>query len=118
MTKTRADYIREELGKDFNAPAQEIADRLQKRGIVIDPQHVYQVRSDLRKKGEERKAKQRLGAATRMENTTPLADLIVKVLYAAPEGLTDREIEEAVREQGYKTRSADFLDTFARSCTS
>jgi hypothetical protein len=114
MPKKRADYIREELAKDFEASAQEIANRLQKRGITIDPQHVYQVSSDLRKQQQERLARQRQGAVTRAENELTLSEHIVQALLDAPDGLTDQQILGAVTGAGYKTRSADFLDTLRK----
>lgn len=111
MPKNRADYIREELSKDFEAPAQDIADRLRKRGVIIDPQHVYQVRSDLRKRREVRTQN---ALQTRQENDKPLAEYIMEVLDSHPDGLSDRELATAIKKAGYKSRSADFLDVLRK----
>ena len=48
MPKTRSDYIREELAKNFDASANEVAERISKKGFRCSAQHVYQMRSNLR----------------------------------------------------------------------
>lgn len=111
MPKNRTDWIKEELQKGFDAPAQEVADKLRKRGIVVDPQHVYQVRSQIRKAKEDRIAAARL---TREQNTTTLHQHILNVLEQHPDGLADTLLMKAIVKAGYVTRAADFLDVLRK----
>jgi hypothetical protein len=113
MLKTRSMYIRQELNKNFEAPAQEIVERLLKLGVKIDTQQVYSVRSNMRKEKEAFNAKQAAnlaaGRLTREENSLSLGKHIVQILSNHPEGLSDRELVDAVKEAGYTSRASDFF---------
>jgi hypothetical protein len=111
MPKSRTDWIKEELQKDFDAPAQDVADKLRKRGIVVGPQHVYQVRSQVRKAKDERINAARL---TREQNTVSLQQHILNCLDNHPNGLADTELQKAIVKAGYVTRAADFLDVLRK----
>jgi len=111
MPKNRTDWIKEELQKDFDASAQDVADKLRKRGVTVDPQHVYQVRSQIRKAKDDRINAARL---TREQNKVSLTQLILVILEASPNGLSDRELEKAIKKAGYVSRAADFLDVLRK----
>jgi len=113
MPKSRNDYIREELEKDFDAPAADIVDRVTKKGHRCAAQHVYQLRSTLRHSQSRIREQQAatLAAArqTREENATSLGQHILNILTAHPEGLSDRDLAAAIQKAGYSSRASDFL---------
>lgn len=111
MPKNRTDWIKEELTKDFDAPAQQVADTLKKKGVTVDAQHVYQVRSQIRRAKEER-----IQAAilTREQNTTSLHQHVLNALDTQTDGLSDRQLEKAIKKAGYVSRAADFLDVLRK----
>lgn len=103
MPKSRTDYIREELERDFDASAAVIVERLAKKGVRLSQQHVYQARSTMRQKlAMERDT-------SRQVNAMPLGQHILNVLTEHPEGLSDRDLVNAVSKAGYISRSSDFL---------
>lgn len=114
MPKSRNDYIREELSKDFDAPAAAIVERVTKKGHRCAAQHVYQLRSTLRHSQgriREQQAATLAAAArqTREENATSLGQHILNILTAHPEGLSDRDLAAAIQKAGYSSRASDFL---------
>jgi hypothetical protein len=111
MPKSRTDWIKEELTKDFDAPAQEVADAIKKKGVTVDPQHVYQVRSQIRK---EKQARFEAARLTREQNPISLQQHILNALEVHPNGLDDRELLKAVVKAGYVSRAADFLDVLRK----
>jgi len=113
MPKSRSDYIREELERDFDAPAAAIVERVSKKGHRCAAQHVYQVRSTLRHSQDRIREQQAatLAAArqTREENATSLSQHILNILTSHPEGLSDRDLATAIQKAGYSSRASDFL---------
>jgi hypothetical protein len=116
--KSKSDYIREELNKDFNAPAAVIVERISKikKSLICRPQQVYQVRSMLLK---AQKTKEEVGevlvgqlgriSGGKFKNNEPLGRHIVKILNLHPEGLSDRDLTLAIKNAGYRSNSSDFL---------
>jgi len=113
MPKSRNDYIREELEKNFDAPAAAIVDRVTKKGHRCAAQHVYQLRSMLRHSQgrirEQQVATLAAARQTREENATSLGQHILNILTAHPEGLSYRDLVVAVWKAGYSSRASDFL---------
>ena len=120
MPKTRSDYIREELEKNFDVSAQDVADRLAKKGHRVTTQHVYQIRSNMRiaeRQVQEQKAVTLAASlATREENDTPLSVHILNALTANPEGLSADDLAAAILKAGYKSRAADFVSVLRQKC--
>jgi hypothetical protein len=92
---TKSEHIRRVLNKSFDMPAADVTDRLQNRGVDIDPGLVHAVRSAMRKErrqiveqkqaeAEAEKAKLRAMASrvqeTRLLNPRPLRDHIIDAL--------------------------------------
>ena len=109
--KSNAEYVREELAKNFDAPAAEIVANLQGIGINANNQDVYQQRNYLRNR---RKAIQEKREATKQLNQVPLADYITTILAQKPEGIPDLELLETIKAQGYVTHSDDFLQVLRK----
>ena len=103
--KTNAEYVREELNKDFDAPAATIVGRLQGIGINITNQDVYAQRNFLRTR---RKSIQDKRNKKKELNQVPLAEYITALL-SQKETMSDYELMEAVKQQGYVTHSDDFI---------
>lgn len=108
MPKKRSDYIREELERDFNASAVDIAERVKKKGHRCEAQNVYQMRSTMRS-ALARQPRLSPARQTRDENATSLGQHILNVLAAHPEGLSDRDLASAIKKAGYSSRASDFL---------
>lgn len=87
MPKSQSDYIREELERDFNAPAAAIVARILKKGLRCNVQNVY------------------------------LGQHIINILTSHPEGLSDRDLTgrilliqgDSIKKAGYTSRATDFL---------
>jgi len=117
-----SDYIRGELSRNIDAITDDVVDKLASKGVEVERALVYKVRSQLRKEQEEveRKTSKRMNAAalTRRDNPRTLSCYIVDALYENDEPgsnpepvLTDRQITAKIKESGYITRAADFLNT-------
>lgn len=106
--KSMADRIREKLTQNPKISAGEIAEKL-----GVTPQHVYQIRHELKKKQMAIKAMEadRLARAraTINDNDKPLSKHILDVLMANPDGMTDHQLAAAVKKNGYITRSNSFM---------
>lgn len=98
MPKSRSDYIREELYEDLNIKAQDLIEKLAKKGVRVTAQHIYQLRSDMRK---EPTFKQKKGS---------LATYIIAVLEQQQDSLSDSQIHDLVRKEGYRSASPAFFD--------
>jgi hypothetical protein len=111
MPKTRSDYIREELERDFNASAVDIAERVKKKGHPCEAQNVYQMRSTMRMRQRQQVRAIVVASRTRTrdENAKPLGQHILNILTAHPEGLSDRDLASAIKKAGYSSRASDFL---------
>ena len=109
--KTNAEYIREELNKNFDAPTDEIVNRLGGIGINVTHQHVYAQRSWIRGKKKEIQEKRNM---TNQLNQVPLADYITTILATKPEGLSDYGLLDAIKAQGYITHSDDFMQVLRK----
>ena len=107
MPKSTADYIREELERDFDMKAEEIIDRLAKKGIRCQAQQIYQIRSVLRHSKSKTKTMVPVPRRKVAENAFPhgrcllsLEECIVSALTLS-DGLTDKELSDAVKKVGY-----------------
>jgi hypothetical protein len=89
MPKSRNDYIREELSKDFDAPAAAIVERVTKKGHRCAAQHVYQLRSTLRhSQGRIREQQAATLAAARQTQNQSKPKRDISIVSQIAEGLT------------------------------
>lgn len=99
MQKTKSDYIKDELARDFDQPAARIVNRLKNRGVNIREQLVWNVKSVMNKNGRIPVGVKK-ALETRFANTKMLREHILTAL-AGGKKLTISQIGIACRKQGY-----------------
>lgn len=109
-----APTIRKILLDRPNLSTKEVLEILENRNLPPVAQYVYNVRSEMKRERERQQKliqdRLELRAKTSEVNEKSLADTILDVLYAHPEGLKGRELHDEVLKAGYVSHSTKFMD--------